>query len=85
MSKAKIRVLQADQYNEAVNCIVVMYRPGVGKYAAKVLSVDAAKNQMQYEILSGPRKGMRMKCEYAPGRPCKVYDQASAVKALLDG
>ena len=79
-----ITELQGDQYADAVGQFVVLYRKGVGKYVAKVLSVDAENHLARYEIMSGENKGRVRTGKYVPDRPYKVYDEDSLVKALLE-
>lgn len=76
--------LQGDQYAEAKDKFVVLYRKGAGKYVAKVISVDTENNLMRYEIISGANKGQVKTGKYVPERPFKVYDDDSVVKALLE-
>lgn len=76
--------MQGDQYAEAVGKHVVLYRKGVGKYVAKILSVDTENHIARYEIMSGENKGRVRTGKYVPERPFKVYDEDSLVKALLE-
>ena len=76
--------MQGDQYANAVGSFVVLYRKGVGKYVAKVLSVDTKEHLARYEIMSGENKGRVRTGKYVSDRPYKVYDEDSVVKALLE-
>jgi len=75
--------IQTTKSEGVVGSFVVVYSVGHGRYAARVLAVDAPNRQIRYKIMSGPRKGSIVTGEYVPDRPIKVYDEFSAVKALL--
>ena len=79
-----VKEMQGDQYSEAVDKFIVLYRKGAGKYVAKVISVDTENNLMKYEIYSGANKGQVKTGKYVPERPFKTYNDDSVVKALLE-
>lgn len=71
------------EHEKAVGHFVVCWRKGVGRYVVKVLSVDVEQGQMQYQVMSGPHKGVVMCARYLKGKPFRVYNEDQAVKALL--
>jgi hypothetical protein len=79
-----IKEMQGDQFAEAVDNYVVLYRKDAGKYVAKVLSVDTENKLMRYEIMTGENKGSVKTGKYVPDRPFKLYNEDTLAKALLE-
>jgi hypothetical protein len=79
-----VKRLKGDEYHQAVGFYAVFARSGVGKYVAKVLSVDMDARVMRYEVASGPYKGNIMNGRFVNGKTIRIYDEGALVKAILN-
>ena len=80
-----IKELQSDEISQGVGWYAVFYlRQEKVKYVGKLISVDVDNQKMKYEIISGSNKGETGIGKFSTGRPLKVYDEGSLVKALLE-
>lgn len=79
-----VQELDSSQMQQAVGKYVVNYKSDIGKYVVKVESVDMDNETMVYEVQTGPNKGTKKEGKFVNNRPLKVYDEDSAVEAMME-
>jgi hypothetical protein len=76
--------LKMTNTDKVVGSFVVLYRSGVGKTPAKIISIDVENGQIDYELIAGPDKGMKFRAEYSEGQSALCYTMENVNLAILE-
>jgi len=78
-----IRKMAMGDAVQRVGDYIVFWRNGQ-KDAGKVLSCDTSKEEVTFNLISGPDKGREKTANYDPLQVVNVYDEDSAIAAVLE-
>ena len=68
---------------EKIGNYIVFWRNGQ-KDAARVVSSDKGKEEVTFELISGPDKGKVRTANFDPLQQVNVYDEESVVLAVME-
>jgi len=81
--KADVKQVKMTEPKGIVGKFVVLWR-NEEKQPCRVHDVDMTKQEVVYELLTGPDKGKKYRSRFDPSQTVVAYNDGAAVLAMLD-
>jgi hypothetical protein len=80
---SEVKKVELKNAEKLADKFVVLWRNET-KQPCRVLEVDKEKQEIRYELIGGPDKGKKVRSRYDASQTVQVYDDDTAILALLD-